>query len=78
MMRKLGIAALAGLGIALLFGTDQGRRLMSQAREMLPKLPEPSLGEPEAAAPKQLVQEVLEAPHPETAMAHAFQQAVAA
>jgi hypothetical protein len=77
-MKKLGIAALAGLGIALLFGTSRGRQLISQAREMLPQLPEPFQSEPEAAAPEQIIQQVLEEQHPDTAMAQAFQQAVAA
>lgn len=77
-MKKLGIAALAGIGIALLFGTSRGRQLMSQAREALPKLPEQLSSETETPAPEQIIQQVLEEAHPDTAMAHAFQQAVAA
>lgn len=77
-MKKLGLAALAGIGIALLFGTERGRQLLGQARESLGELPSRLPGDPEPAAPEQLIQQVLDEPHPDTAMAHAFQQAIAA
>jgi len=77
-MKTLGIAALAGIGIALLFGTDRGRQLMGQARESLQQLPERFKDGTGSPAPETIIQQVLEESHPDTAMAHAFQEAVAA
>jgi hypothetical protein len=77
-MKTLGIAALAGIGIALLFGTERGRQMMGQAKESLQQLPERFKNEAEGAAPEKIIQQVLEEPHPDTAMAMAFQEAVAA
>lgn len=77
-MKTLGMAALAGIGIALLFGTDRGRQMMGQAKESLQQLPGRFKSEPEGAAPEKIIQQVLEESHPDTAMAHAFQEAIAA
>jgi hypothetical protein len=76
-MRTLGIIGLVcGAGAALLCCTERGRSLMSQARGMVQERLEALQGG--GAEPRELVEGVLEQPHPETAMAQAFEEAVAA
>lgn len=77
-MKTLGIAALAGIGIALLFGTEKGRGLMGQARDAMTRMPEQITGALDTSSPEKIIQQVLADEHPDTAMAHAFQEAVAA
>jgi hypothetical protein len=77
-MKTLGIAALAGIGIALLFGTEKGRGLMGQARDAMTRMPGQITDALDTSSPEKIIQQVLEEAHPDTAMAQAFQEAVAA
>jgi len=70
-MRKfalMGLATLAGAGVGLLMFTQKGRALTAQLRQRMAS----GGGE----APRDLVEEVLAQPHPDTAMAQAFEEAV--
>lgn len=73
-MRKSAITALAvatGAGIAYFLGTKRGQDLMQQAGQAIRELPG-RMHQPETT---KLVEKALKAPHPDTAMAHAFEEA---
>ena len=76
-MRALGLIVLAGAGLGFLLCTDRGRRLTRQAGQSLQdgynRMGE-SMGQRRV---EKMVENVVEQPHPDTAMAHAFEEAVA-
>lgn len=76
-MRTLGLLAVAGAGVGFLFGTEAGRRLRGDAarfaREQYESLTE-GLARYDA---KRSVDKALDAPHPDTPMAQAFEEAAA-
>ncbi|MGV3723226.1 MAG: hypothetical protein ACO1SX_20180 [Actinomycetota bacterium] len=73
-MRKSAITALAvaaGAGIAYFLGSKRGQDLIQQAGQAIRELPG-LRNQPDTA---NLVEKALQEPHPETAMAHAFEEA---
>lgn len=73
-MRKSAITALAVAtcaGIAYFLGTKRGQDLMQQAGQAIRKLPG-RMNQPETT---RLVEKSLNEPHPDTATAHAFEEA---
>jgi hypothetical protein len=77
-MRALGLIALAGAGLGYLLCTENGRRMTQQAGNRM----QDAYGKmtdyvsTHTGVPK-MVREAVDEPHPDTAMATAFEEAVA-
>jgi hypothetical protein len=77
-MRTLGWIALAGAAAGFLMCTRQGQKLMQQAGDMSQDTVDTVRGwVNDRTGVRKVVHEVVDTPHPDTAMAHAFEEAVA-
>src|SRR5688572_18443333 len=79
-MRKItlmSLATLAGAGIGLLMFTEAGRGMVRRAGQGLRQLRDDVNEASAAAASKDLIETALDAPHPDTVMAAAMEEAVA-
>lgn len=78
-MRKLSLVAIAGAALGYFCCTEKGRSMLRQAgdsmRDGMNQLKE-RLGSGEGSV-TEIVQESLSAPHPETAMSQALEEAIA-
>jgi len=71
-MKTLGLIALAAAGVGFLIYTEKGRALTGQAGQALRDAGDRLRGD---APVERLVHDALERPHPDTAVAHAFEEA---
>ena len=77
-MRTLGILALAGLGIGIFLRTERGKHVLSQATTALNDGKERMMDAMDRGAPERMIQQALAADRPQTTMAQAFEEAIAA
>lgn len=77
-MRRFGLLALAAAGMGFLLYSERGRQWMSQmgqcASDTYGRLRDSMSGETEV---EEIVHQAIEQPHPDTAVARAFENAVA-
>jgi hypothetical protein len=76
-MRTLGILALTGLGIGIFLRTERGKQLMDQAKTAISDGKDRMMGMGQQQ-PEKMIQQALTTERPDTAMAMAFEEAVAA
>lgn len=78
-MKLFGMIALAAAGVGFLCYTDKGREWMSQGREMLTDGYSQATGflKQQSGDVQEIVQNAIHHDLPDTAMAHAFEEAVA-
>jgi hypothetical protein len=78
-MRTLGIIGLiCGAAAAALCCTENGRSMLAQAKETMQDRMAEMRGGETGSEPRELVEGMLEQPHPDTMMAQAFEDAVTA
>lgn len=76
-MRLLGIAALAAAGLGFFLGTERGRRLSGSAKSAAQERFRAWNEQHSRKETEKAVEQALEQPHPDTAIARAFEEAVA-
>ena len=80
-MRTLGILALAGLGIGIFLRTERGKQVLSQATTAINDGKErmmDAMNATDRGGSEQMVRKALARDYPETTMAQAFEEAIAA
>ena len=80
-MRTLGILALAGLGIGIFLRTERGKQVLSQAKTALNDGKErmmDAMNATDGGGSERMIQQALATDRPQTMMAQAFEEAIAA
>ena len=75
-MRKLGLLAIAGAGVGFFLCTEQGRTLMRRCGEAIQDGYRRLSDYRAQREVEELVEKAVEQPHPDTAVARAFEEAV--
>ena len=76
MRGRLGLLALVGAGVGYLMYTRQGRDMINRAGDVVRNAKDGFNDYRSRKATEGQITEALERPHPDTAVAHAFEQAV--